>query len=102
MDLIPDLNMNDQTVITTIAGRRVVHNERQQNLAGIAQATPGAAAHVPVPWTDEMSRLVLQQMNLARRTTQRQTFHLNENLSALIFVSLADMTQDQRNTVTSI
>ena len=76
MDLTPALTMNDQTVITTIAERRVVHDEHQQNLAVIAQATPGAAAHVPVPWTDEMSRLVLQQMNLARRTAQRQQFPL--------------------------
>ena len=94
--------MNDQTVNATIAERRIVHDEHQQNLAGIAQATPGAAPHVPVPWTDEMSRLVLQQMNPARRTTQRQAFPLNENWSALIFESLADMTQDQRNTLTSI
>ena len=71
MDLIPDLTKNDQTVITTIAQRRVAHEEHQQNLVGIAQATPGAAAHVPVPWADEMSRLVLVQMNTARRTAQR-------------------------------
>ena len=55
----------------TIAQRRVAHEEHQQNLVGIAQATPGAAAHVPVPWADEMSRLVLVQMNTARRTAQR-------------------------------
>ena len=36
--------MNDQTVIATIAERRVLHEE-QQNLAGIAAATPGSAPH---------------------------------------------------------
>ena len=92
MDLIPDLDINDQNVIATIAQRRVAHEEQQQNLVGIAQATPGAAPHVAVPWTDEMSRQVLVQLSTAR----------SENLSALIFVSLADMTQDQRNTLTSI
>ena len=102
MNLISDLKMTDQNVIATIAQRRVAHEEQQQNLVGIAQATPRAAPHVPVPWTDEMSRLVLVQMNIARRTTQRQAFPLNDNLSALISESLADMTQDQRNTLTSI
>ena len=58
MDLIPDLTMNDQNVIAAIAQRQVAHEEQQQNLVGIAQATPGAAPHV-VPWTDEMSRQVL-------------------------------------------
>ena len=38
----------------------------------------------------------------ARRQQQRTQFPLSENLSALIFVSLADLTQDQRNTLTSI
>ena len=102
MDLQPDLNLTDATVIATIAERRVLHEQQQQNLAGIAAATPGAEAHVPVPWTEEMSRLVLHNMNTARRTEQRQRFPLSENLSALIFVSLADMTQEQRNTLTSI
>ena len=102
MDLQPDLTVNDQIVITTIAERRTLHDEQQQNLAGIAKATPGAAPHVIVPWTDDMSRLVLQNLNVARGNEQRQRFPLSENLSALIFVSLADMTQDQRNTLTSI
>ena len=54
-----------------------------------------------VPWNDEMSRQVLVQLN-ARRQQQRTLFPLSDNLSALIFVSLADLTQDQRNTLTSI
>ena len=102
MNLISDLKMTDQNVIATIAQRRVAHEEQQQNLVGIAQAAPGAAPHVPVTWTDEMSRLVLVQMNTARRIAQRQVFPLNENLSALIFVSLPDTTKDQRNRLTSI
>ena len=102
MGLTPDLTLNDATVIATIAERRTLHEEQQNNLAGIAAATPGAAPHVIVPWSDEMTRLVLHNLNVARRTEQRQRFPLSENLSALIFVSLADMTQDQRNTLTSI
>ena len=49
-----------------------------------------------------MSRQFLMQTNNARRQHQRTLFPLSENLSALIFVSLADLTQDQRNTLTSI
>ena len=44
MDLVPDLTINDATVIATIAERRALHDEQQQNLAGIAAATPGAAS----------------------------------------------------------
>ena len=102
MDLIPDLDIQAPEVIAAIVQRRTAHEEQQQNLAGIAAATPGAQPHFLVPWNDEMSRQVLVQLNNARRQQQRTQFPLSENLSALIFVSLADLTQDQRNTLTSI
>ena len=38
----------------------------------------------------------------SRRQHQRNLLVLSDNLSALIFASLADLTQDQRNTLTSI
>ena len=69
MDLVPDLDLSNPEVIATIAQRRVAHEEQQQNLAGIAAATPGAPAHVNVPWNDEMSRQVLVQLDNARRGT---------------------------------
>ena len=102
MDLIPDLDIQSPEVIGAIMQRRTAHEEQQQNLVGIAAATPGAQPHVVVPWTDDMSRQILVQTNNARRQQQRTWFPLSENLSALIFVSLADLTQDQRNTLTSI
>ena len=102
MDLIPDLDIQAPEVIAAIAQRRTAHEEQQQNLAGIAAATPGAQPHVVVHWNDEMSRQVFVQLNNARRQQQRTQFPLSETLSALIFVSLADLTQDQRNTLTSI
>ena len=102
MDLIPDLDLNSPETVAMIAQRRVAHDEQPQNLADIAAATPGAPPHVNVPWNDEMSRQVLVQLINARRQQQRQAFPLSDNLSALIFVSLADLTQDQRNTLTSI
>ena len=89
MDLIPDLDLTAPDVIAAVAQRRTAHEEQQQNLVGIAQATPGAQPHVVVP-------------NNARRQQQRTLFPLSDNSSALIFVSLADLTQDQRNTLTSI
>ena len=102
MDLIPDLDLTAPDVIAAIAQRRTAHEEQQQNLVGMAQATPGAQPHVVVPWNDEMSKQILVQLNNARRQQQRTLFPLSCNLSALIFVSLADLTQDQRNTLTSI
>ena len=99
---VSDLDLNNPEVIATISQRRVAHEEQQQNLAGNAAATPGAPPHVNVPWNEEMSRQVLVQLSNARRQQQRQASPLSDNLSALIFVSLADLTQDQRNTLTSI
>ena len=93
MDLIPDLDLTAPDVIAAIAQRRTAHEEQQQNLVGIAQITPGAQSHVVVPWNDEMSRQVLVQLNNARRQQQRTLSPLSDNLSALIFVSLADLTQ---------
>ena len=46
--------------------------------------------------------MAFRQYQENRRQVQRQAFPLGENLLALIFVSLADLTQDQRNTLTSI
>ena len=84
MDLVSDSDLNNPEVIANIARRRVAHEEQQQNLAGIAAASPGAPPHVNVPWNDEMCRQVLEQLNNARRAQQRQAFPLSDNLSALI------------------
>ena len=65
-------------------------------------ATPGAAPHVVIPWSDELALVAFRQYQEQRRQIQRQAFPLGENLLALIFVSLADLTQDQRTTLTSI
>ena len=43
-----------------------------------------------------------RQLNIDRRTQQRLAFPFGDNLSALIVESLADLTQEQRNTLTSI
>ena len=49
MDLIPDLDLQAPEVLAAIVQRRTAHEEQQQNLVGIAQATPSAQPHVVVP-----------------------------------------------------
>eukprot|EP00435_Cladocopium_sp_Y103_P057054 s30_g19.t1 len=102
MDLLPEVEITHPDAIAYVATRRAAHEAEQANLAGIAQATPGADAHVVVPWSDEMALQAFNQLLNERREAQRRAFPLNANLSALVFVSLADLTQDQRNTLTSI
>ena len=81
--------------------KRQEHDRDQQERAEVAAAS-GAAPHVPVPWSDELALVAFKQYQEHRRQIQRQSFPLGENLLALTFVSLADLTQDQRNTLTSI
>ena len=76
MDLILDLDLTAPDVIATVAQRRTAHEEQQQDLAGIAAATPGAQPHVVVPWNDDMSRQVLVQLNNARRQEQKDPIPL--------------------------
>jgi len=102
MDLLTDLETTSPEAIAHVARRRQEHEARQAELAGIAAATPGQEPHVNVPWTGELALAEFLQLNADRRAQQRLAFPLGDNLSALIFVSLADLTQDQRNTLTSI
>ena len=102
MDLLRDLETTSPEAIAHVARCRLQHEARQAELAGIAAATPGQEPHVNVPWTEEHALSAFRQLNTDRRTQQILAFPLGDNLSALIFVSLADLTQDQRNTLTSI
>ena len=102
MDLLPGLEVTSPEAVAHAVQCRQAHEEQRQHLAGIAQATEGADPHINVPWTDEMAVSTFVQFNAIRRKQERQALPLGDNLSALIFVSLADLTQDQRNTLTSI
>ena len=82
--------------------QRQEHEEHQANLAQVAAAQPGQESQVNVQWTDEHALAAFRQLNENRRAQQRMAFPLGDNLLALIFVSLADLTQDQRNTLRSI
>ena len=102
MDLLPDLLTTSTEAILFVARRRQEHEDHQAELAGLAAATPGQKPHVNVQWTDEHALIAFRQLNENRRQQQRMAFPLGDNLLALICVSLADLTQDQRSTLTSI
>ena len=50
MDLFPDLKTTSPEAIAHGAQCRQAHDQEQQNLAGIAAATPGADPRISVPW----------------------------------------------------
>ena len=101
MDLLPEATVTSPEAILFVAQKRQEHDRDQQERAEVAAAS-GTAPHVPVPWSDELALVAFKQYQEHRRQIQRQAFPLGENLLALTFVSLADLTQDQRNTLTSI
>ena len=59
--------------------------------------------HVVIPWSEEMTLMSFRTLQCETEDKRKgQAFPLGDNLLALTFVSLADLTQDQRNTPTSI
>ena len=73
MDLTPYLDHSiSRSYCSNLFNDRTAYKEQQQNLVGIAAATPGAQPHVVVPWTDEMSRQILVQTNNAKKTATRE------------------------------
>ena len=102
MDLLPDAVITSPEAILFIQQKRQDHERDEREKAELAAATPGAPPHVVIPWSDELSLMAFKQYNEHRKQVQRQAFPLGENLLALIFVNLADLSQDQRNTLTSI
>ena len=67
------------------------------NNAHAADDTPLAQ-----PWTDEMQQAVYDEAIRLHRQAHRDLFPLSPNLIALIFISTADLSQDQRQSLTSI
>ena len=102
MDLLPEASVTSPEAILFVQQKRQEHERDQTEKAELAAATPGAAPHVVVLWSDELALVAFRQYQEHRRQIQRQAFPLGDNLLALIFISLADLTQDQRNTLTSI
>ena len=81
---------------------RLAHEQREQQNLLVAQAVVGGPEYQVIPWTVELATEHFDQFNRARRQQHRTHFPLTDNMLALIFVTLADLSQDQRNTLTSI
>ena len=96
MDLCPELDLTSPATVAEVAARRNAHNN--------AQAALHAADnnHVVIPWTDDMIQAVHNEAIGLHRQQHRDLFPLSPNLIALIFISTADLSQDQRQSLTSI
>ena len=89
MDLCPELDLASPAIVAEVQARR----------AALAAAND---VHVLVPWTDEMQQAVYDEAIRIHRQAHRDLFPLSPNLTALIFISTADLSQDQRQSLTSI
>ena len=58
--------------------------------------------HMVEPWTDEMEQAIYDEAIRLQKQAHRDLFPLSQNLIALIFISTADPSQDQRQSLTSI
>ena len=58
--------------------------------------------HVVEPWTDAMEQAIYDEAIRLHKQAHRDLFPLSPNLIALIFISTADLSQDQRQSLTSI
>ena len=96
MDLCPELDLTSPAIEAEVTARRNAHNN--------AQAALHAADnnHVIVPWNDDMIQAVHNEAIGLHRQQHRDLFPLSPNLIALIFISTADLSQDQRQSLTSI
>ena len=96
MDLCPELDLTSPAIVAEVAARRNAHNN--------ARAALHAADnnHVVIPWTDDMIQAVHNEAIGLHRQAHRDLFPLSPNLIALIFISTADLSQDQRQSLTSI
>ena len=96
MDLCPELDLTSPAIVAEVTARRNAHNN--------AQAALHAADnnHVVIPWNDDMIQAVHNEAIGLHRQQHRDLFPLSPNLIALIFISTADLSQDQRQSLTSI
>ena len=96
MDLCPELDLTSPAIVAEVTARRNAHNN--------AQAALHAADnnHVIVPWNDDMIQAVHNEAIGLHRQQHRDLFPLSPNLIALIFISTADLSQDQSQSLTSI
>jgi len=96
MDLLPDLDLNPPVVQAQMTSRRNAPNNAQAALQ-----VPDDQ-HVIEPWTDETQHAVYDEAIKLHKQAHRDLFPLSQNLIALIFISTADLSQDQRQSLKSI
>ena len=96
MDLCPELDLTSPAIVAEVAARRNAHNNAQAALFA------ADSNHVVIPWTDDMIQAVHNEAIGLHRQAHRDLFPLSPNLIALIFISTADLSQDQRQSLTSI
>ena len=97
MDLLPELDLTTPGIQAEVTRQRNAHNTAQ---AAMAVADD---QHVIEPWTDEMEQAIYDEaIRLHKQAHRDLLFPLSQNLIALIFISTADLSQDQRQSLTSI
>ena len=96
MDLCPELDLNSRPIQAEVAQRRPQHQQQQAALQLANEQ------YVIVPWDDDMQQAVYDEAIRLHKQAHRDLFPLSPNLIALIFISTADLSQDQRQSLTSI
>ena len=96
MDLCPDLDLTSPATVAEVQARRAAHQNAQAALLAANDQ------HVVVPWNDDMQQAVYDEAFRLHKQAHRDLFPLSPNLIALIFISTADLSQDQRQSLTSI
>ena len=96
MDLLQDLDLMSPAIQNEVLIQRQRHDAAQRALVAADNN------HVVEPWTDEMEQAIFDEAIRLHKQAHRDLFPLSPNLIALIFISTADLSQDQRQSLTSI
>ena len=96
MDLLPDLDLMSPAIQAEVVVQRQRHNAEQAALFAADNN------HVVEPWSDVLEQAIYDEATRLHKQAHRDLFPLSPNLIALIFISTADLSQDQRQSLTSI
>ena len=96
MGRCPELDLNSPAIQAEVVARRNAHNNAQAALRAANDQ------HVIEPWTEEMQQAVFDEATRLHRQAHPDLFPLSQSLIALIYISTADLSQDQRQSLTSI
>ena len=96
MDLSPEIDLMSPVVQAEVKLQRQQHNANQ------AAMQAADDQHVIEPWTDALEQVIYDEAIRLHKQAHRDLFSLSQNLIALIFISTADLSQDQRQSLTSI